>query len=67
MLKSFNMLRVFSFFGLFSEIKLNNNILVFIKVTPKYEFAWLEGNEQLGKTTIEGINDKAQNASQMLN
>ncbi|XP_073250033.1 uncharacterized protein [Porites lutea] len=22
-------------------------------VTPKYEFAWLEGNEQLGKTTIE--------------
>ena len=48
-------------------MKLNNNILVFIQVTPKYEFAWLKGNEQLGKTTIEGINDKAQNASQMLN
>ena len=41
--------------------------MVFIQVTPKYEFAWLKGNEQLGKTTIEGINDKAQNASQMLN
>ena len=46
-------------FGLCSKINnLKNNILVFFQVTPKYNYTWLEGKEQLGKATAEGINDK---------